>query len=547
MSTNFPTQTILGIVGSAIVLRALVGLHHHSGQDNYEGSRVAYGGDFEAQRHWMELTLHLPVGEWYWYDLEYWGLDYPPLTAYVSYVCGWFSHHLVGPHSVALYESRGIEDLTHKAFMRATVIACDLLVYIPAVFLALRNTTKSDGTLGANATHYDSRYLWTLGMALVQPALVLIDHGHFQYNGVALGLSLAGFAYMVKPNFFSCVIGSVLFCGALNFKQMTLYYAPVVFAYLLGRCFSQPKQIWVRLSLLGVTVITTFVLLWAPVVLHGPAEQDTSVLDRVLHVLRRIFPFQRGLFEGKVANLWCALSTKPVKIRDRLDPAIQPLLALALTLLLMLPACVRMFLLGLESRPSSTISSSQAGDIATTRRHWNLLLWASMSSALSFFLASFQVHEKSILMALAPSSFLLFQDSTFVEWFSLVCVWTLWPLLQTDRLDIPYATCNIIFLCLVYMRRAQKKLSAQEEEGMELPSSCFAQLPWSLIPVLTLAIMTLLHIAECTLPVPSHLPDLYEVLFSVFGCGMFCLTWGITCIKLYWGPWNQPPSKEKQT
>ena len=45
-------------------------------------------GDYEAQRHWMELTIHLPVSEWYTYDLQYWGLDYPPLTAYVSWLCG---------------------------------------------------------------------------------------------------------------------------------------------------------------------------------------------------------------------------------------------------------------------------------------------------------------------------------------------------------------------------------------------------------------------------------------------------------------------------
>jgi ALG6/ALG8 glycosyltransferase family protein len=45
-------------------------------------------GDFEAQRHWMELTNHLPLRQWYTYDLQYWGLDYPPLTAYHSWLCG---------------------------------------------------------------------------------------------------------------------------------------------------------------------------------------------------------------------------------------------------------------------------------------------------------------------------------------------------------------------------------------------------------------------------------------------------------------------------
>lgn len=45
-------------------------------------------GDFEAQRHWLEVTSHLPVSMWYFYDLDWWGLDYPPLTAYHSWLLG---------------------------------------------------------------------------------------------------------------------------------------------------------------------------------------------------------------------------------------------------------------------------------------------------------------------------------------------------------------------------------------------------------------------------------------------------------------------------
>jgi len=45
-------------------------------------------GDYKAQRHWMELTNHLPTRQWYTYDLQYWGLDYPPLTVYHSWLCG---------------------------------------------------------------------------------------------------------------------------------------------------------------------------------------------------------------------------------------------------------------------------------------------------------------------------------------------------------------------------------------------------------------------------------------------------------------------------
>ncbi len=45
-------------------------------------------GDFEAQRHWMEITIGLPISQWYFHDLEWWGLDYPPLTAYHSWIVG---------------------------------------------------------------------------------------------------------------------------------------------------------------------------------------------------------------------------------------------------------------------------------------------------------------------------------------------------------------------------------------------------------------------------------------------------------------------------
>ena len=75
------------LITSAISIRCLVALGSYSG----EAEPPMYG-DFEAQRHWMEITTALPPKEWYVQtrnnDLMYWGLDYPPLTAYFSYVCG---------------------------------------------------------------------------------------------------------------------------------------------------------------------------------------------------------------------------------------------------------------------------------------------------------------------------------------------------------------------------------------------------------------------------------------------------------------------------
>ena len=81
-------RVVTALVGATLfLLRSQVALWPHSGMN----TPPRYG-DFEAQRHWLELTTALPVDEWYRNstrnDLSYWGLDYPPLTAYHAWGCG---------------------------------------------------------------------------------------------------------------------------------------------------------------------------------------------------------------------------------------------------------------------------------------------------------------------------------------------------------------------------------------------------------------------------------------------------------------------------
>ena len=64
-------------------------------------------------------------------DLQYWGLDYPPLTAYHSWLCGSIAHY-IDPDWVSLGTSRGYESYDHKLFMRYTVLAVDILIYFTA-------------------------------------------------------------------------------------------------------------------------------------------------------------------------------------------------------------------------------------------------------------------------------------------------------------------------------------------------------------------------------------------------------------------------------
>lgn len=99
--------TFLSISLFALLVRVAVSLHPYSGA----GNPPKYG-DYEAQRHWMEIAINLPAKDWYWNsttnDLNYWGLDYPPLTAYQSFIHGLFLK-LFDSQSVSLFTSRGYE------------------------------------------------------------------------------------------------------------------------------------------------------------------------------------------------------------------------------------------------------------------------------------------------------------------------------------------------------------------------------------------------------------------------------------------------------
>jgi alpha-1,3-glucosyltransferase len=150
---------------AAVLLRSCVSLHGYSG----EGVPPMYG-DFEAQRHWMEVTVNLPPRAWYVHgadnDLQYWGLDYPPLSAYLSWLLGLVACWCGLPQLVALHDSRGHESEASRLFMRRSVLACDVLLFMPAAWAcAAAGAPKGPARLGL------------LALLCALPPLVLVDHG----------------------------------------------------------------------------------------------------------------------------------------------------------------------------------------------------------------------------------------------------------------------------------------------------------------------------------------------------------------------------------
>ena len=57
---------------------------------------------------------------------------------------------------------------------------------------------------------------------------------------------------------------------------------------------------------LGVTVLATFAVLLIPFVDRNGDWQATR--ETLGHIVQRVFPLARGLYEDKVANVWCSVS-----------------------------------------------------------------------------------------------------------------------------------------------------------------------------------------------------------------------------------------------
>lgn len=481
-------------------------------------------GDYEAQRHWMEVTTQLPISQWYFHDLQWWGLDYPPLTAYHSWLLGKIGA-LIDPSWFALYTSRGSDDPVLKVFMRATVIISEYLIYVPATVVFVRRFSRLFGVSQWSA--------WVALVAiLMQPALILVDHVHFQYNTVMLGFVVASMSSIIGGRYnWACIF----FVAALGFKQMALYYAPAVFSVLLGSCIFPHIKVG-RLMGIAATTLVSFAILVLPLIigtlydtsrgidprpdLDGPRPPlpifsqletylDTNavyypVVEQLVQLVHRIFPFARGLFEDKVANFWCAANVV-VKLKKYPTPILQKL-SLVATLASIAPASLILHL----------------------RPHPELLPYGFAATAWGFFLFSYQVHEKSALLPLLPMT-LLFAGKqglekdvrAWVGFANILGAWTMFPLLQRVDLRVPYAVLVGLWAYLVGL--PPTSTSAYFQEGQ----SIWIQWITAMTHGAFYLAMGAWHVLEQFVPPPAEKPDLWVVANVGVGAAGFalCCAW----------------------
>ncbi|PSS11865.1 Dolichyl pyrophosphate Glc1Man9GlcNAc2 alpha-1,3-glucosyltransferase [Actinidia chinensis var. chinensis] len=204
--------------------------------------------DFEVHRHWLALTHSLSLPNWYSDKTSPWTLDYPPFFAHFERFLSLFAK-LVDPTIVDLHNGLNYKTPSVIIFQRLTVILSDT-VLIYGIY-----------RLGRKLGSRERNLIWVL--VVWSPALLIVDHMHFQYNGFLMGILLVSLSLLEEGRDLTGGEGWV-------------------------RAFG-------RLVAMGTVVVAVFVAAYGPFVYYG----------RIQQVFHRMFPFGRGLCHAYWApNFW---------------------------------------------------------------------------------------------------------------------------------------------------------------------------------------------------------------------------------------------------
>ncbi|RUS31418.1 hypothetical protein BC938DRAFT_477858 [Jimgerdemannia flammicorona] len=312
-------------------------------------------GDYEAQRHWMELTLHVPISQ----CLHKLALrphvsalsipsphpvnpsTHPASTPLLPHT---HSGSWINPAWFALDASHGYESANSKFYMRATVILFEGIVYIPAVigFVNRWNGLSDQFRVKTEESHLVLR---------IFPAFRTPPHSScFSSPPFSSSITVTSSTFpdarpdptghQPLPQRHICpgrpfllslsglqADGSVLFSRHLCLpsrqvlprteRVRSVRNLPIIPVwchspyYALPHLTASPTPIPSQLLFLrlGGVVIGTFSALLSPWLTSSAA---------LLQVAHRVFPLARGLYEDKVANMWCAASVV-IKLKEIFD------------------------------------------------------------------------------------------------------------------------------------------------------------------------------------------------------------------------------------
>jgi alpha-1,3-glucosyltransferase len=329
--------------------------------------------DFEVHRNWLAITQSVPFYEWYTEARSPWTLDYPPFFAYFEFLLGsvaqWVDSNIIDVNAL------GYRSFALIAFQRLSVILVSDLILSVGVYSVLPRNNKQVG----------------LVLTLFSSSLFVVDHIHFQYNGMLLGLLLLAISFANSRRFyFSAAAFMILVC----FKHIYLFSAPVFFVYFLRSFVRKNTR---RLFLLAFVVGIVLSAAVVPIVYSG---QFSAMLER-------LFPFGRGLVHAYWApNAWAIYLTldrfisKFVSISTNHEvglgspttgivgeistlalPNITPRVCFLMTIAAYLPV---LFLIWNDRKDRVDFS-----------------VWVALGNAIAFAFG-WHIHEKALLMVLFP-------------------------------------------------------------------------------------------------------------------------------------------------
>ena len=156
-------------------------------------------------------------------------------------------------------------------------------------------------------------------------------------------------------------------------------------------------------------------------------------------------------------------------------------------------------------------------------------LYALINSSLAFFLFSFQVHEKSILIVAIPVILIFPLEPFMAFWFLQVSTFSMIPLLVKDGLISAYIGLSGMFFLMTKIIIDNARSKKQQDMN-------FLQILWNInfnkskkwidrlffgCYVLSTIVQLALFVGNFYLSPPEHLPFLHPLLISAFSCCHF--------------------------
>jgi alpha-1,3-glucosyltransferase len=403
--------------------------------------------DFEVHRNWMAITFNEPITRWYFNDLSIWTLDYPPFFAYFEWCLAQIAVR-IDPTIVALSE-HAVATTNVIMFQRGSVMITELLLDL-ATWRCMQ----------ALPLFRDARWRESVqALLLLNGGLIMVDHMHFQYNGMLLGVLVLSFDACARGNYITM---ATLFSVLVLSKHLFMTLAPVYAVFLWRHhCVRDSTRVdgYVIRRFLGLVLVAlvALALCFGPVLLSDFTFDDltrdssssssslTLVKERFLQILARLFPFGRGLVHSYWApNVWAvyyffdrlayavlkklsslSLSKLPALsaavgtilrrggtasstvsglvggVSPSLFKDIPALFCMLLVLLFTSPALYHIMTAAAAAARESRSRSSRAAEGAL------LLIKSVVYTSLTAFMLGYHVHEKAILVPLVAQTFLL--------------------------------------------------------------------------------------------------------------------------------------------